>query len=120
MRVITIAFAMFVTFTTQTSAQTLFEGMSNDGSLSGTAIQMFLLVTVLSLAPGIAIMVTCFPFIITVLAILRQALGLQQSPPNMLLVSLALFLTYYVMDPVFTEAWARGAVPFLAEEITLD
>jgi len=120
MRVITLAFAMFVTFTTQTSAQTLFEGMSNDGSLSGTAIQMFLLVTVLSLAPGIAIMVTCFPFIITVLAILRQALGLQQSPPNMLLVSLALFLTYYVMDPVFTEAWARGAVPFLAEEITLD
>lgn len=120
MRVVTLALTVLVAFTTQASAQSLIEGLSGDGSLSGTAIQMFLLVTVLSLAPGIAIMVTCFPFIITVLAILRQALGLQQSPPNMLLVSLALFLTYYVMDPVFTDAWARGAVPFLAEEITLD
>jgi flagellar biosynthetic protein FliP len=46
------------------------------------------------------VMVTCFPFIVTVLAILRQALGLMQSPPNMLIVSLALFLTYFVMENV--------------------
>ncbi|MBU2956817.1 flagellar type III secretion system pore protein FliP [Paracoccus sp. 1_MG-2023] len=67
--------------------------------------------TALSLAPGIAIMVTAFPFIVTVLSILRQAIGLQQSPPNMLIVSLALFLTWFIMDPVFREAWQLAAVP---------
>ena len=50
-------------------------------------------------------MVTCFPFMVTVLSILRQAIGVQQAPPNMMIVSLALFLTYFVMEPVFTEAW---------------
>jgi len=62
-------------------------------------------------------MVTCFPFLVTVLSILRQAIGLQQSPPNMLIVSLALFLTYFVMEPVFTEAWANGVAPLLDERI---
>ncbi len=58
-------------------------------------------------------MVTCFPFIVTVLAILRQGLGLQQSPPNMLIVSLALFLTYFVMEPVFQEAYSAGIEPLM-------
>jgi flagellar biosynthetic protein FliP len=80
-------------------------------------LQLIALLTVLSLAPGLAIMITCFPFIVTVLSILRQAIGLQQSPPNMLIVSLALFLTYFVMDPVFTEAWNAGIKPLLDEEI---
>jgi flagellar biosynthetic protein FliP len=56
-------------------------------------------------------MVTCFPFIVTVLSILRQAIGLQQAPPNMLIISLAMFLTWFVMDPVFTEAWVKGIEP---------
>jgi flagellar biosynthetic protein FliP len=64
-------------------------------------------------------MVTCFPFIVTVLSILRMAIGLQQSPPNMLIVTLALFLTYFVMDPVLAEAWATGVRPLLDEEIDL-
>lgn len=89
----------------------------DDASLTGRTIQLFLLITVLSLAPGIAIMVTCFPFLVTVLSILRQAIGLQQAPPNMLIVSLALFLTYYVMEPVFTESWAVGVRPLLDAEI---
>ncbi len=88
-----------------------------DSQLSARLVQLFLLVTVLSLAPGLAIMVTCFPFIVTVLAILRQGIGLQQSPPNMLIVSLALFLTYYVMAPVFTEAWQAGIAPLLDDRI---
>ncbi|MEL6798285.1 MAG: flagellar type III secretion system pore protein FliP [Pseudomonadota bacterium] len=79
--------------------------------LSERVVQLFLLVTVLSLVPGLAVMVTCFPFIVTVLAILRQGLGLQSSPPNMLLISLALFLTYFVMEPVFLEAWETGIRP---------
>lgn len=90
------------------------------GSISTRAVQLFLLLTVLSIVPGIAIMVTCFPFIVTVLAILRQAIGLQQSPPNMLLVSLALFLTYFVMEPVFTAAWTAGVSPLIEGSLTLD
>ncbi len=82
--------------------------------LSARVVQLLLLITVLSLAPGLAIMITCFPFIVTVLSILRQAIGLQQSPPNMLIVSLALFLTYFVMAPVFEEAWRAGIEPLIA------
>ncbi|MFS4436739.1 flagellar type III secretion system pore protein FliP [Paracoccaceae bacterium GXU_MW_L88] len=87
------------------------------GSLTMGAVQLFGIITVLSLAPGIAIMVTCFPFMVTVLSILRQALGVQQAPPNMLIVSLALFLTWFVMAPVFTEAWEMGISPLLNEQI---
>ena len=76
-----------------------------------------MLITLLSLAPGLAIMVTCFPFMVTVLSILRQAIGVQQAPPNMMIVSLALFLTWFVMEPVFTEAWANGIEPMIAGEL---
>jgi len=75
---------------------------------------------VLSLAPGIAIMVTCFPFMVTVLSLLRQGIGLQQAPPNMLIVTLALFLTWFVMEPVFTEAWQRGLGPLMDGDITTE
>jgi flagellar biosynthesis protein FliP len=101
-------------------AQEITISLGEDGSLGTRAIQLFLLVTVLSLVPGLAVMITCFPFIVTVLSILRQGLGLQQSPPNMLIVSLALFLTYFVMEPVFTAAWAQGLAPLAAGEIDLD
>ena len=87
--------------------------------LGDNAVMLVLVLTALSLAPGIAIMVTCFPFIVTVLSILRQAIGLQQSPPNMLIVSLALFLTWFVMDPVFTEAWVKGITPLNAGSIDI-
>jgi flagellar biosynthetic protein FliP len=102
------------------AAQDLSISLGDDGSISARTIQLILLITVLSLAPGIAIMITCFPFIVTVLAILRQGIGLQQSPPNMLLISLALFLTYFVMEPVFSDAWAAGISPLLNESITTE
>lgn len=89
-------------------------------TVSARTIQLFVLVTVLSLAPALAIMITCFPFIVTVLSILRQAIGLQQSPPNMLIVSLALFLTYFVMDPVFRQAWETGVDPFLEGQLEME
>jgi flagellar biosynthetic protein FliP len=88
-------------------------------TLSGQSLLLIALVTVLSLAPGLAVMVTCFPFIVTVLSILRQAIGLQQSPPNMLIVSLALFLTWFIMEPVFSEAWVTGIQPLLTGAIDL-
>jgi flagellar biosynthetic protein FliP len=98
-------------------AQELTLDLGDQGSLAARSIQLILLVTVLSLVPGLAIMVTCFPFIVTVLSILRQGLGLQQSPPNMLIVSLALFLTYFVMEPVLTEAWTVGVQPLIEGSI---
>ncbi|MEL6169692.1 MAG: flagellar type III secretion system pore protein FliP [Pseudomonadota bacterium] len=92
-------------------AQEVTFSFGEDGSLASRAIQIMAVVTVLSLVPGIAVTITCFPFIVTVLAILRQGLGLQTSPPNMLLVALALFLTYFVMEPVFISAWENGIRP---------
>ncbi len=92
-------------------AQSISLDFGNGGSLATRTIELMLLVGVLSLVPGLAVMVTCFPFIVTVLSILRQALGLQQSPPNILIISLSLFLTWFVMDPVFTEAWTKGVAP---------
>lgn len=81
-------------------------------------IKLFLIVTVLSLAPGIAMMITCLPFMVIVFSFLRQAIGLQQSPPNMMIMSLAMFLTFFVMEPVFSEAWETGLSPFMDGEIT--
>ncbi|MEM6890570.1 MAG: flagellar type III secretion system pore protein FliP [Pseudomonadota bacterium] len=101
-------------------AQDFSINFGDESSLSARTIQLFALITILSLAPGIAIMVTCFPFLVTVLSILRQAIGLQQSPPNMLIVSLALFLTYFIMEPVFTAAWQNGVQPLNNEEIDVE
>ena len=102
------------------AAQSLDQILLQPGSLSGRAVQLFLAVTVLSLVPALAVMVTCFPFIVTVLSILRQAIGLQQAPPNMLIVSLALFLTYFVMDPVFQAAWTGGVKPLIDGQMDLE
>lgn len=102
---------VFVAFAGSAAAQDLTLNLGDDGSLATRSIQLIALITVLSLVPGLAVMVTCFPFIVTVLSILRQAIGLQQAPPNMLIVSLSIFLTWYVMDPVFTEAWTNGLQP---------
>jgi flagellar biosynthetic protein FliP len=99
------------------SAQSLSLDFGEGGSVTATTLQLIALITVLSIAPGIVVTVTCFPFIITVLSILRQAIGLQQSPPNMLIVSIALFLTFFVMEPVLLDAWALGIEPLLNDEL---
>ncbi len=101
-------------------AQELSLSLGDGGSLSAHTLQLLALLTVLSLAPGLAIMITCFPFMVTVLGILRQGIGLQQSPPNMLIVSLALFLTYFVMEPVFMVAWEQGIDPLLQDLIPVE
>lgn len=84
-----------------------------EAGVSKRVIEIFLLVTTLSLAPGIAMMATCLPLIVIVLSILRQGGGLQQSPPNMMIMGLAMFLTWFVMEPVFQESWSAGVVPYL-------
>ena len=83
-------------------------------------ITLLAAMTVLSLAPGLAIMVTCFPFVVTVLSVLRQSIGLPQAPPNMVIVSLAMFLTWFVMNPVLTEAWQVAGAPLRNNEITVE
>jgi flagellar biosynthetic protein FliP len=98
-------------------AQDIAIDLGEGQSFSLRTVQLFLLITLLSLAPGLAIMVTCFPFMVTVLSILRQAIGVQQAPPNMMIVSLALFLTYFVMEPVFTRAWQDGISPMVEGEL---
>ena len=86
-------------------------------SVSGQILRLVLLVTVLSLAPSILIMVTSFTRIVIVLSFLRTAIGLQQTPPNSVLVGLALFLTVFVMSPTFEAAYHEGLEPLLADEI---
>ena len=115
-----ILFGLFVLIPGTGVAQDISISLGDGESLSARTIQLFALITILSLAPGIAIMVTFFPFLVTVLSILRQAIGLQQSPPNMLIVSLALFLTYFIMEPVFAAAWEAGIGPLTREEIPVE
>lgn len=90
------------------------------GGLTANMIQFFLLLTVLSIAPGIMMMVTCFPFMAIVLSVLRQALGVPQTPPNMMLMSLAIFLTFYVMQPILQKSWDDGVSPYIEGRIEQD
>jgi len=87
--------------------------VDGEGGLSRSVIQLFIVVTVLSLAPGIVMMITCLPFMVIVFSIMRQALGIQQAPPNMMIMALAMFLTFFVMEPVFVQAWADGISPYM-------
>ena len=87
----------------------------NQPSLSGRIIQLFLLVSILTLAPAILIMLTSFVRITIVFSILRTALGLQQSPPNQVLVALALFLTFFIMSPTIEQSYNNGLKPLIDE-----
>ena len=81
-------------------------------------LQILMVLTVLTLAPSILIMMTCFTRIVVVFHFLKQALGTQSQPPAQLLVGLALFLTLFVMSPVLDEANSRGLQPYLRDEIS--
>ena len=89
-----------------------------DASVSGRIVQMLALLTVLSVAPGLLIMVTCFTRFIIALSFLRAGLGLQTTPANLILISLALFMTFYVMAPTFDKAWQNGLRPLIDNQIT--
>ena len=93
-------------------------GPTGDASTTGRVVQLVVLLTILSLAPSILIMVTSFTRIVVVLSFLRTAMGTQQTPPNQVMVSLALFLTLFVMMPTFQQAYDDGIQPMLNGEIT--
>ncbi len=90
---------------------------SDDGSLAGRVVQLLALLTILSIAPSILIMMTSFTRIIIVLSFLRTALGVQQTPPNTVIMSLALFLTFFIMAPTLTTAYEQGIQPLLNQDI---
>jgi flagellar biosynthetic protein FliP len=96
---------------------TLDMGASENGTFSGRIIQLVALLTILSLAPSILVMMTSFTRIIVVLSFLRTAIGIQQTPPNTVLISLALFLTFFIMAPTFKSSYEQGVLPLINEEI---
>lgn len=98
-------------------AQSLSVNMG-EGSVTGRVVQMILLITVLSVAPSILLCVTSFTRMVVVLSLLRSALGTQQSPPNSVLISLAMFLSLFVMQPTFEAAYREGIKPLMEEQIT--
>jgi len=92
-------------------------GQDGDGTVTGRVVQLVVLLTVLSLAPSILIMMTSFTRIVVVLSFLRTAIGIQQTPPNTVMISLALFLTFFIMAPTLEAAYNNAVVPLINEEI---
>lgn len=89
-----------------------------DTLLSGRMIQLIALLTVLSLAPGLLIMVTSFTRFVVALSFLRTGLGLQSTPANLVMISLSLFMTFHVMSPVFERAWQDGVQPMINNDMS--
>ena len=100
-----------------TLAQSVTIDLGQGGSLTGRVIQLIALMTVLTLAPSILVVMTSFIRISIVLSILRSAMGTQTTPPNTVLVSLALFLTFFIMQPVLEKAYNDGIQPLINEQI---
>lgn len=101
------------------AAQAVNIDLGTGAGLTERVVQLVGLLTVLSLAPSIVIMTTSFVRIVVVLSLLRTALGLQQSPPNAVIVSLALFLTAIVMAPTFQKSYDEGVKPLLDQQMEL-
>ncbi len=91
---------------------------SGNGSVSGRMIQLVALLTVLSVAPGLLVMTTSFTRFVVALSFLRSGLGLQSTPANLILLSLSLFMTFYVMGPTFEQAWQNGVRPLTENRIS--
>lgn len=113
--------ALLLVLTGSAMAQTsLLDGLLPPGSAStsGQIMQMLAALTVLSIAPGLLIMVTSFTRFAIAFSMLRSGLGLQTTPANLVMISLALFMTFYVMAPVFDRAWQNGVQPLVNNQIT--
>lgn len=117
--VLLAALACFICMAFPAAAQSinLNVGGQEGGSTASQVIQLVMMITVLSLAPSILMMVTSFVRIVVSLSLLRTALGLQQTPPNTVIISLAMFLTFFIMAPTFNKAYEEGIKPMMAEKI---
>ncbi len=108
----------FLVLMTPAVAQDVSIDLGEGGSFTGRVLQMVLMLTVLSLAPAILVVVTSFTRIVIVLSLLRSAMGVQTTPPNVVIISLALFLTAFIMAPTFEASWEAGIKPLLNEEVS--
>ena len=119
LRVPFVSVAALLGLATAAAAQQLDLGGigQQSGATVATIIQMFGLLTVLSVAPGLLIMVTSFTRFVIAFSILRAGIGLQSTPANLILISLSLFMTFYVMAPTFNQAWNSGVKPLMDNQI---
>ena len=117
LQAIAIAFLLLLPITAHAQSVSIDLGAAGQGGATSRIVQLTALVTVLSLAPSLLVMVTAFTRIVIVLSLLRSALGAQGVPPNTVLIGLALFLTWFVMQPVFEHAWAAGILPMMDNKI---
>ena len=115
-----LALAVLLAGVTSTAAQQIDLGgiAQANGTTVGYIIQMFGLLSVLSVAPGLLIMVTSFTRFVIAFSILRAGIGLQSTPANLILISLSLFMTFYVMAPTFDQAWNTGVRPLMDNRIS--
>ena len=111
-----ILFAVFLLTSGVAQAQSVNIDLGHAGETGATGrlVQLTALITMLSLAPSLLVMVTAFTRIVIVLSLLRGALGAQGTPPNTVMIGLALFLTFFVMQPVLMQSWDHGIAPLLA------
>ena len=109
---------VFIFFALGAEAQQISVDLGEGGTITGRLIQLVVFLTVISVAPSLLVMVTSFTRIVVVMSILRTALGTQGTPPNSVLVSLALFMTFFIMQPALEQAWEQGVRPLIDESIT--
>jgi len=111
-----LVFAPSVALAQSVDLNTLLPG--GGSSATGKIVQLLVVLTVLSIAPGLLIMITSFTRFVIALSFLRTGLGLQSTPANLVLISLALFMTFYVMTPTFNQAWQVGLKPLMDNKIS--
>jgi flagellar biosynthetic protein FliP len=111
LRAFTVACCVLLPLAVQAQSVNIDLGAAGATGATGRLVQITALVTVLSLAPSLLVMVTAFTRIVIVLSLLRSALATQGTPPNIVLIGLALFLTFFVMQPVLNDAWITGLLP---------
>jgi flagellar biosynthetic protein FliP len=121
MKRLTIASIALLVMISAASAQTVDLGSlvpSGGATVTARIIQMIAILTVLSVAPGLLIMVTSFTRFTVALSFLRSGLGMQSTPANLVLISLSLFMTFFVMAPTFDKAWQNGLRPLMDNAIS--
>jgi flagellar biosynthetic protein FliP len=118
--IVVAAILLLLSMSAPVMAQQVTIDLGGDGGgFTERLIQLVALITILSVAPSILIMVTSFVRIVVVLSLLRTAIGIQQSPPNSVIISLALFLTAFIMAPTFEKAYNEGIAPLMEEKIEM-
>tara|TARA_B100000459_G_C8556659_1_gene192028 strand:- start:64 stop:816 length:753 start_codon:yes stop_codon:yes gene_type:complete len=118
MRASAIFLLLSIVLAEPAAAQSVNLDFGEGGSATARIVQLVVLLTVVTLAPSILLMVTSFTRIVIVLSLLRTALGTQGAPPNSVMISLALFLTFFIMQPTLEQAYDAGIAPLIDEQIT--